>query len=77
MTGPAELSEIPELLVASFGSGIGKETGSGYEGLSGAGWLEGNSCPLFPVDSDSFGPRLERLLMRSRIQSRILRIGRL
>src|ERR1700733_473710 len=51
--------------------------GSGYEGLRGAGWLEGSSCPLLPVDSDSFGPRLERLLMRSRIQSRILRIGRL
>src|SRR6185312_17013331 len=43
-------------------------------GRRGASWLVGSSCPLLPVDSDSLGPRLERLLMSfSRIQSRIVR----
>src|ERR1017187_2119051 len=73
----AGLCGASDLLAADPGSAWRTANGSGYEGLSGAGWLEGSSCPLLPVDSDSFGPRLERLLMRSRIQSRILRIGRL
>jgi hypothetical protein len=53
---------------AVFVTGIG----SGYVGRSGASWPAGSSCPLLPVDSDSFGPRLERLLMSvSRIHSRM------
>ena len=51
-----------------------RTTGSGYVGRSGASWPVGNSCPLFPVDSDSFGPRLERLLIFSSIHSRMVRL---
>jgi hypothetical protein len=36
---------------------------SGYMGRNGAGWLAGTACPILPVDSDSFGPRLLRRLM--------------
>ena len=50
---------------------------SGYVGLKGAGWFAGNSCPLFPVDSESFGPRLGRRLIFSLIHSRNSRISRL
>jgi len=39
--------------------------------------LRGSSCPLFPVDSDSFGPRLERFLIFSSIHPRKPRIDRL
>src|SRR5580704_7186152 len=52
-------------------------TASGYVGLRGAGWFEGSSCPLFPVDSDSFGPRFGRRLIFSLIHSRNSRIPRL
>ncbi len=38
---------------------------SAYEGRSGAGWPCGSSCPIFPVDSESFGPRFPRRLMIS------------
>ena len=77
LAGAEDLAGALILPAAGCRSGPRSTNGSGYEGLSGAGWLEGSSCPLLPVDSDSFGPRRERLLMRSRIQSRILRIGRL
>src|SRR6185437_15204334 len=35
---------------------------SGYKGTNGAGWLDGSCWPIFPVDSERLGSRLERLL---------------
>lgn len=66
-TAAAPLSAPPLSLMPAPGS-------SGYAGRSGAGWPCGISCPIFPVDSDSFGPRLPRLLMRSRIHWRMKRM---
>jgi hypothetical protein len=34
--------------------------------------LAGISCPILPVDSEVFGPRFERRLIRSRIHSRMI-----
>src|SRR6478672_4912845 len=41
---------------STAGSATRAGVASGYEGLRGAGWFAGSSCPLLPVDSESFGP---------------------
>jgi hypothetical protein len=36
--------------------------------------LAGISCPILPVDSESFTPRLPRRLIRARIHKRMMRM---